>query len=57
MTSVFYTGAQHADGTVAEIFATRSKLKKLVKSGRTVLVQVESPAGSGRFSNVYSFTR
>ncbi len=57
MTSIFYTGAQQGDGSVAEIFATRSKLKKLVKSGRTVLVQVESPPGSGRFSNTYSFTR
>jgi hypothetical protein len=57
MTSIFYTGAQQGDGTVAEVFATRNKLKKLIKSGRTVLVQVESPTGSGRFSNLYSFTR
>jgi hypothetical protein len=57
MTSIFYTGTQQGDGTVAEIFATRNKLKKLVKNGRTVLVQVESPTGSGRFSNLYSFTR
>ena len=52
-----FFGARQADGTVTTLFATRKKLKKLVKSGETVLVSIESPAGSNTFAPPVFFTR
>lgn len=54
---IFYTGDRQGDGTVTTIFATRKKLKKKVKSGRTVIVTVESPSGQNNISIPFSFTR
>lgn len=54
--NVLSFGAPHGDGTVTTIFATKKKLKKLVKRG-SLLVRVESPAGSGSVSNSVFFTR
>jgi len=53
----FYTGARQADGTVTELFGTRKKLKKVVPGGIPVIVRVESPVGSGRFSLPFTFVR
>ncbi len=44
------------DGTDTVFYATKAKLKKLVKHG-SLLVRVESPAGSGNISNAFLFTR
>lgn len=55
--TTFFAGEKQADGTVTVIFGTKKKLKKLVKSDETVIVSVESPAGSGRVSNQFAFTR
>ncbi|MEK6322062.1 MAG: hypothetical protein AABN33_10295 [Acidobacteriota bacterium] len=44
------------NGTDTTLFATKKKLKKLVKRGN-LLVRVESPAGSGNISNKFLFTR
>jgi len=55
--TTFFSGAPQGDGTVTAIFGTKKKLKKLVKAGKTVVVRVESPAGSGRVSVPFSFTR
>jgi hypothetical protein len=52
-----FSGEKQGDGTVISLFATVKKLKKLVKSGETVTVTIESPAGSGRLSNQFLFTR
>ncbi len=54
---IFFTGEQQGDGTVTTVFATKKKLKKLVKPGRTVVVRIESPAGSSRVSVPFIFTR
>jgi hypothetical protein len=53
----FYAGERQGDATVTAIFGTKKKLKKLVKPGKTVIVSVESPAGSGRVSNQFVFAR
>lgn len=55
--TVFYVGDRQGDGTVTTIFATRKKLKKKVKRGRTVIVTVESPLGQNSVSIPFSFTR
>jgi hypothetical protein len=44
------------DGSSSALFATRKKLKKIVKRG-SILVRVESPSGSGNISNTFLFTR
>ena len=51
-----FLGTQ-SDGTATQMFSTKKKLKKLVKKGQTVIVTVESPAGSGRKSIPFAFTR
>jgi hypothetical protein len=53
---VFFVGPPPPDGTDTALFATKKKLKKLVKRG-SLLVRVESPAGSGNISNIFLFTR
>ncbi len=55
--TVSYSNEKQGDGTVTLLFATVKKLKKLVKSGETVIVAIESPAGSGRLANQFLFTR
>jgi hypothetical protein len=57
LTTIFAAGERQDDGTLTSIFATKKKLKKLVKRGKTVVVSIESPAGSGRTSNRFAFTR
>ena len=52
----FFEGPQ-ADGTATSLFATKKKLKKLVKPGVPFLVTVESPTGSNRFSMPFLFRR
>ncbi len=54
--TIFYRDRQ-GDGTVTTIFATRKKLKKKVKSGRTVIITIESPLGQNILSIPFSFTR
>lgn len=55
--TTFYAGERQGDATVTMIFGSKKKLKKLVKPGKTIIVSVESPAGSGRVSNQFVFTR
>jgi hypothetical protein len=55
--TTFFAGEKQGDGTVTVIFGTKKKLKKLVKPDRTIIVSVESPAGSGRVSNQFAFSR
>jgi hypothetical protein len=55
--TTFFSGVQQGDGTFTMIFGAKKKLKKLVKNRKTVIVRVESPAGSGRVSIPFSFTR
>lgn len=57
MTTNFFIAPIQGDNTVAQMFATKKKLKKLVKKKKTVEVRIESPVGSGRLSNTFSFTR
>jgi hypothetical protein len=54
--NVFTAGPPMPDGTDTIFYATKKKLKKLVKRG-DLLVRVESPAGSGNISNAFLFTR
>ena len=54
--TVFSVGPPRPDGTYSLIYATKKKLKKLVKRG-SLLVRVESPIGSGHISNKFLFTR
>jgi hypothetical protein len=54
--NVFTAGPPLPDGTDTIFYATRKKLKKLVKRG-SLLVRVESPIGSGNISNRFLFTR
>lgn len=49
-------GSPLPDGTDTILYAAKKKLKKLIKRG-SLLVRVESPAGSGRVSNTFLFTR
>jgi hypothetical protein len=55
--TTFFSSTVEGDGTVTQLFATKKKLKKLVKKGQPVVVTVESPAGSGRTSRPFTFTR
>jgi len=52
-----FSGVTQSDGTTTSFFASKKKLKKLIKRGNTVIVRIESPAGSGRFANAFTFTR
>jgi len=54
--NMFFVGPALPDGTDTTLFAWKKKLKKLVKRG-SLLVRVESPAGSGNISNIFLFTR
>jgi hypothetical protein len=54
--TLFFLDRQ-ADGTAATMYATRNKLKKLVKAGTTVLVSIESTSGSNSFAVPFFFTR
>jgi hypothetical protein len=54
--NVFSVGPPLPDGTDTVFYATKKKLKKLVKRG-SLLVRVESPAGSGNISNSFLFMR
>lgn len=54
--NLFFVGPSLPDGTDTTLFAWKKKLKKLVKRG-SLLVRVESPAGSGNISNMFRFTR
>ena len=54
--TIITVGPPLPDGTETAFFATKKKLKKLVKR-RSVLVRVESPVGSGNISNSFRFTR
>src|SRR5262249_47428152 len=38
----FFTGTRQGDGTYAEFFGTKKKLRKLVKPNREVIIRVES---------------
>ncbi len=55
--TTFYTGPRQGDGTVTELFGTKKKLKKLIPGSVPVIVKVESPIGSGRFSLPFTFVR
>jgi hypothetical protein len=54
--NIFSAGPTLPDGTQTAFYASKKKLKKLVKRG-SLLVRVESPAGSGNLSNSFLFTR
>ena len=54
--NMFFVGPPQPDGTDTTLFAWKKKLKKLVKRG-SLVVRVESPAGSGNISNRFFFTR
>ena len=54
--TMFFQDRQ-ADGTVTTLFATRKKLKKMVKPGVVVTVTVESPADSLSFALPFIFSR
>jgi hypothetical protein len=54
--NVFTIGSPQANGMDTILYATKKKLRKLVKKG-SLLVRVESPAGSGKISNSFLFTR
>jgi hypothetical protein len=54
--NIFSAGPALPDGTETAFFASKKKLKKLVKRG-SLLVKVESPAGSGKLSNSFLFAR
>jgi hypothetical protein len=53
--SITYTGARQGDSTFTSIFASKSKLKKLVKPGSTIVVRVE--AANGLQSIPFTYTR
>jgi hypothetical protein len=57
LNSVTFINARQGDGTYAELFGTKKKLRKLIKPGRSAFVKIESPIGSGRFSVPFFFTR
>jgi hypothetical protein len=52
---IFFNNPPFADGTETTVFATRKKLRKILRHG-SLLVRVESPAGSGHVSNPFLFT-
>jgi len=51
-----FVGPPLPDGTDTTLYAWKKKLKKLVKRGSLIL-RVESPAGSGNISNRFLFAR
>ena len=53
----FFTATRQGDGTYAEFFGTKKKLRKLVKPNREVIIRVESPAGGNRVSIPFTFRR
>jgi hypothetical protein len=56
--TTFYSGERQEDGTVTVVFGTKKKLKKLVKPGKQLGVQVKTPAtGFGNTSNSFLFVR
>jgi hypothetical protein len=56
--TTFYSGERQEDGTVTVVFGTKKKLKKLVKPGNLVNIQVRTPAtGFGNTSNTILFVR
>jgi hypothetical protein len=57
LTTLTFNPPTHGDGTVSQMFASRKKLKKLVKKREPVIVRIESPSGSGRLSEPFTFTR
>ena len=57
MTTIIAASERQDDGTLTAIYATKRKLKKLVKRKRTLVITIESPVGSGRTSNQFVFTR
>ena len=54
--NIISLGPPLPDGTDSTLYATKKKLRKLVKRGN-LLVRVESPAGSGNVSNNFLLTR
>jgi len=52
-----FTAARQGDGTYAEFFGWKKKLKKLIKPNRTVIVRVVSPAASNRVSVLFTYRR
>jgi hypothetical protein len=54
--NIFSAGPPLPDGSDSSFYATKKKLRKLVKRG-SLLVRVETPAGSGNVSNSFLFTR
>jgi hypothetical protein len=54
--NIFTAGPPLPDGTDTSFYASKKKLRKLVKRG-SLLVRVETPAGSGSISNSFLFTR
>jgi hypothetical protein len=54
--NVVAAGPPLPDGTDTSFYAWKKKLRKLVKRG-SLLVRVETPAGSGNISNSFLFTR
>jgi hypothetical protein len=56
--TTFYSGERQEDGTVTFVFGTKKKLKKLVKPGDLLNIQVRTPAtGFGNTSNTVLFVR
>ncbi|HKG21840.1 MAG TPA: hypothetical protein VKC34_08055, partial [Blastocatellia bacterium] len=53
--SIIFTGARQGDSTFPAIFASKTKLKKLVKPGSTIVVQVET--ANGLQSVPFTYTR
>jgi hypothetical protein len=54
--NIFTAGPPLPDGTDTSFYASKKKLRKLVKRG-SLLVRVETPSGSGNTSNAFLFTR
>jgi hypothetical protein len=57
LTTLFVDGPPQGDGSFTSVFASRAKLKKLIKKGLPFIVLVESPSGSGRTAVPFNFVR
>jgi hypothetical protein len=57
MTTTIFGAPIQGDNTATEMITYKKKLKKVVKKRKTVEIELESPAGSGRLANPFSFTR
>ena len=57
LTTLVPEGQPQADGSLISVFASRPKLKKLIKAGIPFTVLVESPNGSGRTAVPFTFVR